>query len=87
MNRQILRHGLAPFLFGFLLLGAMRHPAQHRDHGAPAVAPPAQQAPAPRLNRALARQVDAATIAPLPVYVPEPDDTGCIGIRVCKWST
>ena len=84
MNRQILSYGLIPFLFGFLLLGAMRHPAQHHERAA---APATQAAPAPRLTRALAVEADAATIAPLPVYVPEPDDSGCIGIRVCHWST
>lgn len=82
MNRQILKYGLTPFLFGFLLLGAMHHPAQHRER---AGAPAAQ--PAPHLSRALVQEADSATIAPLPVYVPEPDDAGCIGIRVCHWST
>jgi len=83
MNRQILKYGLIPFLFGFLLLGAMRQPAGRHDRTAPV----AQPAPAPHLSRALARQVDAATIVPLPVFVPQPDDAGCIGIRVCSWST
>lgn len=84
MNRQILKYGVTPFLFGFLLLGAMRHPAGHHDRAA---APVAQPAPAPHLSRALAQRADAVTIAPLPVYVPEPDDSGCLGIRVCSWST
>jgi hypothetical protein len=87
MNRQILKYGFIPFLFGFLLLGAMNHPAGHREHGARTAAPAAQPAQAPRLQRALTQESDAATIAPLPVYVPEPDDTGCSGIRVCHWST
>jgi hypothetical protein len=88
MNRQYLKYGFIPFLFGFLLLGAMSHQPGHRDHGARTAAPATPPAQAPRLTRAaLAQQPDAATIAPLPVYVPEPDDSGCSGIRVCHWST
>jgi hypothetical protein len=86
MNRKILSYGLIPFLFGFLLLGAVKHPSAHRDRGAHAAAP-ARPAPAPQLRGALERQDDAATIAPLPVYVTAPDDTACTGIRVCNWST
>jgi hypothetical protein len=82
MNRQILKYGLIPFLFGFLLLGAMDPPAAHHDAGAAA-----RPAHVPRPTRALAQDADAATLAPLPVYVTEPDDAACTGIRVCNWST
>jgi hypothetical protein len=84
MNLQLFRYGLVPFLFGFLLLGAMSHAPRQRQR-APQLAAPAPAVPAPHLQRALAGSPGAA-IAPLPAYVPEPDDAGCAGIRVCAWA-
>lgn len=83
MKPQVVRYGVVPFLFGFLLLGGMSQP---RHHGSGAAAPPQTVAPAPHLQRALGDGPGAASSEPLPVYVPEPDDAGCSGVRVCVWS-
>jgi hypothetical protein len=87
MNRKIVAYGLAPFLFGFLLLGAMGQARGRHDQGPHAAAPARPPAQAPLLHRALEQHSEAATLAPLPVFVPEPDDADCSGARVCHWST
>lgn len=87
MQAQIVKYGFIPFLFGFLLLGAMNQGRAHHDHGARTAAPALPQVQEPRRLSTLAEESDAATIMPLPVYVQETDDSGCSGIRVCHWST
>ncbi|MBV8063267.1 MAG: hypothetical protein JOY51_06700 [Nevskia sp.] len=60
-----------PFLFGFLLLGAMTgaHQARHRADAAPASAAPVPPLPMPHQLSADAPAV--TDIVPLPAYVPD----------------
>lgn len=86
-QHRVIRNGLMPFLFGFLLLGAVSHPPARHDRQHAAGAPAQRPAFSPRQLRVFADGEAAMQVmAPLPDYVPELDPDAAAAARARSWS-